>query len=111
MDHLISLSVGTDSAEDHAQTFQDLSELAANLGVSHKYVSVSSSLFADDDPDEIDDAGCTQEHLYHDDQTLTKARLAIAGMGFTEKTSDELVNALLNAGILLRERTPTPDKE
>lgn len=109
MEHLISLSVGTTGLDDHAHTYQDLSELARNLGVTHNYVSVSSSVFGQGDEDDVDDTRCTLEHLYHDENTLTKARLAIAGEGFTERTAGEMLNALANAGILLRERTPTKD--
>lgn len=115
MEHLISLSVGTKGVDDHAQTHQDLSELARNLGVTHNYVSVSSSVFGEDD-EEADDAGCGLEHLHYDEDTLGKVRDALAKILVENQNARSMaaiitdcVNEMQNAGILFRERTPTKD--
>lgn len=103
MTRMVSLSVGTESADDWAETFQDLSELGKNLGVTHSYVSVSST--------EIDDSEEPEgEDLYYDDATLDKVRRAI-GSALVRGTRrpdpvlvTNIIGELQNAGILFRER-------
>lgn len=111
MDRLVSLSVGVEDPEDFARTFQDLSELARNLGVTHDYVSVSSSVVDENLHEEP--AG---EDLYHDENTLVKVRVAAAQALFThfgsspsinDEAVTDLINEITNAGILFRERIPS----
>lgn len=102
MDRIISLSVGTNGAEDYFGTFQDISELANNLGKAHDYVTVSAHK-VDEDPD----GEGKLEECYYDENTLFKAHTAIRDCGFTEKTAFDIITALQNAGILFRERPKT----
>lgn len=98
MDRLISLSVGTDGAEDYFRTFQDISELARNLGAVHDYVTVSASAVvggSDDEPD---------EDLFYDENTLVKVREAIMRRGIKDDLATLIITDLQNAGILFRER-------
>lgn len=46
-----------------------------------------------------------QPKEYVDDETLNKAHLALMGAGVKAVEADNLITHLLNAGILLRERT------
>lgn len=101
MDRLVSLGVGTKDAEDFSQTFQDLSELARNLGVNHDYVNVTASGVKVDSDEEPSD-----EELYYDEDTLVKVREAVFKACQSSFAVDEIVNNLLNAGILFRERRP-----
>jgi len=99
MDRIISLSVGTHGAEDYFSIFQDVSELARNLG-EERYVSVSATMIGDepgDDEDEVD-------KLYYDEDTLMKVRKILRERGLSNLIIDEIINDLLNAGILFRER-------
>jgi hypothetical protein len=100
---LVSLSVGVGGDEDFARTFQDLSELGRNLGVTHEYVSVSASTMHEDLHEEA--AG---EDLYFDENTLFKVRQALisAIVGLTEENVNDAINAMQNVGIVFRERTP-----
>lgn len=98
---LITLTIGTKGAEEWFATFQDISELARNLGDVHHHVSVSSIV-----PDQSEDDAFTEE-LYHDDNTLNKVRDAIVGGGFTKETANDMINYVLNAGVLFRERMPS----
>lgn len=97
VERLISVTVGTKEAEEWFATFQELSELAANLGAAHHYVSVSSVVRDEQSEDDYDD-------LYYDDKTLDKVRTALRehGMGHTLITS--AISDMQNAGILFRER-------
>jgi hypothetical protein len=97
--HLVSLSVGTVGGEDHHQTFQDLSELAANLEPLHPYVSVSSTL-----TNEVEDV--LSEDLHHDEGTIRKVKLSIlaAVPNLTSEQLFDIVRECQNAGILFRER-------
>jgi hypothetical protein len=99
MDRLISLGIGTVGAEDYFSTFQDMSELARNLGESHNYVNLSAQV-VDGEPE----PDGKLEEVFYDENTLFKAHAAIQGAGFSEKTAFDIINALQNAGILLRER-------
>lgn len=110
MDHLVSLSVGTNGEDDFLQTHQDLSELARNLG-TERYVSVTANVFPmdDEEDDAVDESVCRREHLTHSENTLEKVIRAIEGEGFTTKTASELVTAIQNAGILFRERFDAED--
>lgn len=99
MDRLISLGIGTDGAEDYMQTFQDMSELARSLGDSHNYVTLSAQVV-----DGVPESEGKLEEVFYDENTLFKAHAAIQGVGFSEKTAFDIINALQNAGILLRER-------
>lgn len=94
----VSLSVGTEGSEDFFQTFQDLSELAANLGQSHKYVSVSAGAIDEDEPE--------PEQLYFDENTLFKVSKVLMDLGVSSELAADIVNGIQNAGILFRERTP-----
>lgn len=106
-DRLISLTVGTKGAEEWFRAFQDLSELANNLGNVHHYVSVSSSALGDEEPDPVSD------DLYHDENTLRKVHetlvivLSRSGAGTHmagEDIATNIIGELQNAGILFRER-------
>jgi hypothetical protein len=103
--HLISLTVGTEGAEEWFRAFQDLSELANNLGTVHHYVSVSSSAVGNEESDPIDD------DVYYDDNTMVKVREALVstlsrlGSGTSaSQAADAVILELQNAGILFRER-------
>lgn len=105
MDRLVLLGVGTEGAEDYFSTFQDISELARNLGETHDYVDVTVSVIGEDSSDE---ANCDREHLYYDENTLSKVRAALmdaAGpYGHGDQYVDDMLYAMQNAGILFRER-------
>lgn len=110
MERLLSLSVGTDGSEDYVRTFQDLSELAKNLGESHKYVNVSTCVVDEVTEDE-------DEELFHDENTLFKVRAAIekgiraplaeGGPEVMDSLVTNVINEIQNAGILFRERKPS----
>lgn len=100
MDRMITLSVGTCGAEQWMHSFQDLSELAVNLGESHDYVNVVSSVISDEREEDA------EEYLRHDENTLLKVITAI-NAGVPDLSSEEvtnIVNQIQNAGILFRER-------
>lgn len=101
MDHMISLSVGTQGPENFGRVFQDLSELARNLNEAHSFVSVSASAVGED-PDDVD--YCNREHLRHDDNTLLKVREALARVGLTDSVIEGCIADMQNNGILFRER-------
>lgn len=101
--HLISLSVGTNGAEDHARTFQDMSELHRSLASAHDYVSLTSQLSGYEGDDE--DVECTREHITHTEDTLAKAREIIETFGLNPQSASDLITELHNAGILFRERS------
>lgn len=103
MDRLVSLSVGTEGAEDYFSTYQDISELARNLGGVHSYVTVTAQTISPDGEDEPDD-GPNDEELYHDDQTIPKFRAVLKDYGLSDKTVSDLISNLHAAGILFRER-------
>jgi hypothetical protein len=98
MDRLISLSVGTEGDEAWASTFQDLSELARNLGDAHGYVSVSSSPLGEDSDD------APEEDLFYDEETLFKVMRVLRERGLSRVRVESVINDLQNAGILFRER-------
>lgn len=100
MERLVSLSVGTTGAEDFFSTYQDMSELAANLGVNHDYVSVTATLVNNDEEDDA------PEELYHDEFTLLKAKRAIMEIGLSTRSAEDIINHLQNAGLLIRELPP-----
>lgn len=97
MSRLISMTVGTKQPEEWFQTFQELSELAANLVVSHHYVTISSI-----DSDECDNED-TSEQLYHNDDTLVKVR-TIFKKFLDDVEIDVAMSVLQNAGIVFCER-------
>lgn len=101
MDRVLSLGVGTTGEEDFYRTFQDLSELARNLGASHDYVIVSATLVNVDDSEVLADDG---EDLYHDEETLNKVRKIIAKYVGYHDVVLSIINDLQNTGILFRER-------
>lgn len=103
MDRMISLSVGVEGAEDYFSTFQDISELARNLGAVHDYVNVTANTVFSDAEDEPDD-GPNDEELYHDEQTIPKFRAVLKDYGLSDKTVSDLISNLHAAGILFRER-------
>lgn len=98
MNRLISLAVGIKEPEEWVQTYQEISELAANLGVSHHYVSVSSSVL-----EEVEDIE-TEDELYHDENTIRKVHRAFTSYGLSDTTASNLIDKLQSAGILFRER-------
>jgi capsule polysaccharide export protein KpsC/LpsZ len=107
---LINLTISTKGAEEWFTTFQEISELAANLGASHDYVSVSSVV-----PDETSE-DVPDEDLYDDEETLIKVNQAIRRAFLQHGASDDVVvnqfvidaiSEMQNAGILFRERTPS----
>lgn len=97
---LISLTVGTEGAEEWYRTFQDLSELATNLGAVHQYVSIASSAIEEDDEDDAA-SNHDPEGLYYDEYTMIKVYKTLED--YTTRPED-IINSLLNAGILFRER-------
>lgn len=101
MDRLITLGVGTSGTEEWMSTFQDISELARNLGEAHSYVNVTSTFVEEDDDEDYE-----QERLYHDEDTLLKVVTQInrAVPFLTTKEVTDIVNEIQNAGILFRER-------
>lgn len=112
MDRLISLGVGTSGDDDFNQTYQDFSELARSLGVSHDYVSMTAQTVGDDEESD-DDAS---EELYHDENTLSKVRSAMMSVLISHYGSSpiannavitDLINEMQTAGILFRERKPS----
>lgn len=109
MDRLINLGVATEGSEDYFRTFQDISELARNLGESHSYVSVSASVVGEED--DVEDVSSEAERLHHDENTLRKVYDAIMKNGLSRKTAEDVVNNLQNAGILFRERRPLSEEE
>lgn len=102
MDRLVSLSVGTVGVEDFFGTFEQVSELAKNMGAKHDYVSVSSSVTDADQNDEP-----AEEILYYDENTLYAVRMAIKQSGLTDESATRIINDIQNAGILFRVRLNT----
>lgn len=96
-DALVTLGVSTKGADDRAQTFQELSELAANLSVTHDYVNVSATMVDDVEDDE-------PEQLYADGNTIQKVLDAIMDLGYSARSASDIVSRIQNAGILFRER-------
>ena len=108
---ITSLSVTTEGAEEWFRLFQDLSELASNLGAVHRHVSVTSTVIEEDDGSLGDPEG-----LYYDEYTGLKARQAIVDavirktkvvIPSSEVLDDlaiEIITELREVGILLRER-------
>lgn len=47
-----------------------------------------------------------QSEEFYDENTLNKVHHVLMGEGFSDLSANKLVNALLNAGILFRERRP-----
>lgn len=97
VNRMISLTVGTQEAEEWIRTFQEISELATNLGVAHHYVSVSSSVL-DEQSEEPD------ENLVYDENTLQKVRTVLRQYGMTDELVTDVINEMLNIGLLFRER-------
>lgn len=108
LSHLISLSVGTSGADDHAETFDGVTNFGKMLAANHGYVNISSQLVGVEEVEEEDleteNVGCTREHLHHDEQTLVKFYTVLSEHGVSEVVIREIVNDLQNAGILFRER-------
>lgn len=100
-DRIISLTVGTKEAEEWFRTFQEISELAANLGASHHYVSVSSSVCAETFETEME---VGNDDLYYDENTLMKVREALGKFLKDDHQIKDVINEMRNAGILFRER-------
>lgn len=103
---LVSLSVGTETAEEYVHVFQDISELARNLMVSYKYVTVSANIIdTEDDKPEGDPDG-----LYYDDKTLDKVRRALWAVlankseGLPASVITDMITEMQNEGIFFRER-------
>lgn len=92
---VVRLDIGTVGAEDYFTTFQDISELARNLGVAHEYVSVSCGVVGEEGE---------LKNLHHDENTLVKVHEAIVKEGLNEQSATEIITTLQNAGILFRER-------
>lgn len=103
MTHIVSLSVGASGPDDHAATFQDISELSRSLATTHSYVNVTSQLAGYEDADE-EDADCSREHVSHTERTLVHVRRVMIEHGVTPESVDDLINELHNAGIVFRER-------
>lgn len=101
--HLVMLSVGTDSPEEHERVFGDFSELHRDLARGYSYTNLTSQA-VDETGDEDDEDGCDQEHLHHDDHTLDKVRQAFLEHGVSPESVEDLINDLHNAGLLFRER-------
>jgi len=107
-DRITTLSVGTKGAEEWFRLFEQLSVLANRLGSSHHHVSISATAI---DEIEVDDE--PHENLHYDEFTIMKVRSAIIkalhdNLGDPpENLVDDLVGAMLNAGILFRERVKT----
>jgi hypothetical protein len=112
MDRLISLSVSVED-EQFTNALETMTEFMTELAESyrHDYISLSSSEFKDELDEEV-----SGEDLYHDENTLVKARMAMARIlqNHRDWTSEDLTNAvtemvneLHNDGILFRERKPS----
>lgn len=101
--------------KDEAETeviFHDLSGLAQALRASCSSVVVSSHNWTEDEDLATDPEG----ELYHDEKTLVKVRRAIEScfpkdVDFSpdvvinaKSASDVIINAILNEGILFREK-------
>lgn len=99
--HLITLSVGTDTSEQHKAVYSLLSDIGSEMGLDYHYASVTS--IDTDRPNDGDDE-------FYDAETLNRVREAIARAIETRvKTAPEsmvtdIISELGNAGILFRER-------
>lgn len=98
MDRLVSLNVSIKGDEDFFQTFQDLSELAANLSENHGYVTVSANRIDDVEVDE------SEERLFYDENTLPKVSKVLMDLGVDSELAADIITHCLAAGILFRER-------
>lgn len=96
MTHLLSVTVATDDSEDWTRVWERLNEVAQELGSRHPSATVSSHLIDDNYTDEE----------YFDEYTMLKVMDALDGVGYNEYSVRSIINALLEAGILFRERGP-----
>jgi hypothetical protein len=99
MDRLVSLSVGTVGSDDYFQTFQNLSELASNLGENHEYVTVSASGIDVDNTEEVE-----PELFYRDENTLHKVRKAILDIGYSSHSVEDIITHVQSNGVVFCER-------
>lgn len=97
--HSINLYVTTGTPEKWDEAFSKLTNLARSMGPDFPSVSVSSvdTSILDDDSDVADD-------LYYDDNTLRKVYTALETIDLRNIVIEDIVNAILNAGIVFRER-------
>lgn len=113
MTHLISLGVGTSTPEQHSEAYRKFSQLADELRGDLDYVSLTSQSAGPEDGDEEENAGCTEEHLHHDEDTLAKVRDTLKNFltetfdvnGDVDLVVTDAIRHLSNAGILFRERS------
>lgn len=97
-DRLISLTVGTKEAAEWFNTFQQMGNLANDLGKTHHYVSISST-----EVDGEEESYDGEENLYYDHHTLNKVRFALTKV-LDDTGVNVAINEMLNAGIVFRER-------
>jgi hypothetical protein len=98
--HSVVLSVQTNTPVGWTLAFEQLSRLAADLGVDYPAVNVSSYLVGTgQDEDDL-----YEKELIYDENTLNKALKALAVKGYVPSVALDIINGLLGAGILIRER-------
>lgn len=103
MSHLISLSVGVATPEQWDHVHSRFVVMQKEWAQDHPGVTISSYL-TDNEED-----GVEEQSEYYDENTLNKAREAAEsvirsfGLGGTD-LSGAIINEMLNAGILFRER-------
>lgn len=107
---ITSLSVTTNGAEEWFRLFQELSELAGNLGAVHEHINVSATMLSEDD----NEPECDPQGLYCDENTLLKVQSALNSVmrvvckdeqpEFIDDIVMDAISAMQNAGILFRER-------
>lgn len=103
---VVSLTIGTREDDEWKHVFEMLSQIGAELGVTHHYASVTS---VDTDANDVDDVD--PDELTDDENTLAKVRIALHNTlwgklpvaGFDDVIMD-IVNDLQNMGIFFRER-------
>jgi hypothetical protein len=101
MAHLLTLSVGTDTPEQHKAVHSLLSDIGGEFAQDYHYASVTS----------VDvDRPADGDEEFHDEHTMFKVREAIkSAIEVRVATAPEamitgIISELQNAGILFRER-------
>lgn len=102
---MISLTVGCRETDESKNTFELLSQITAELAMTHHYATISSFEPSDEDDGPVCEFD-NHEDLYHDDNTLTKVWLVLRDQGVPTERAQNIINDLHNIGILIRERIP-----
>lgn len=116
LSHMITLTVGVTQTPEREEMLNLLSGFATEISKDIDYVSVSAvKLDTDEEEVTVESTGCLEEHLYHDDQTLERVRVALRNELFVPNSSISMavlnaqvvriINEMQNAGILFRERS------